>query len=301
MDKVGVLDPPRCSMVFSWLCRLKKPKAFRCKDQKIFDPTLPINSFWKNIVGIMKAIKCISWIFPQNKKTLQHGMLRISLSVSLYLKYMVIPFPLRIFLPNSEQKSLPHWGTPQSNTSQKQGSVSWPISYWESPPWLVEEDAADGDDDGTPISCLAKDKFVPPPKKKHTHVFGCLLGWKTNCVYAQSCTPTWRTKEVSWGVLMFFFDALTHETIGFHAFGDLVGTHLNKRTNKCIYRKASWTGKCPWVYQTTYLQNDPNPAMSRTNHILKQISTRLAPPRHKWINPYKYRVATGVTHLYISR
>ena len=97
MDKVGVLDPPRCSMVFSWLCRLKKPKAFRCKDQKIFDPTLPINSFWKNIVGIMKAIKCISWIFPQNKKTLQHGMLRISLSVSLYLKYMVIPFPLRIF------------------------------------------------------------------------------------------------------------------------------------------------------------------------------------------------------------
>lgn len=231
-------------------------------------------------------------------------MLRISLSVSLYLKTWWYPSPSGFFFPTADKNpNLTERLLSQTLLRSKarcpdqsvyivgiSSMVGWGVRRMMV--MMMEP----------PSFCLAKDKYMCPPQKKtHTHVFGYLLGWKNNCVYAQSCTPTWRTREVSWGVLMFFFDAMTHETIGFHAFGDLAGTELNKRTNKCIYKKASWTGKCPWVYKTTYLQNDPNPAMSRTNHILKQISTKLAPPRYKWINPYKYRDTTGVTHLYISR
>ena len=142
------------------------------------------------------------------KNPLQHGMLRISLSVSLYQKTWWYPSPFRIFLPNSGQKilaslrdsSVKHFSEARLGVLANQlvgisSMVGWGVRrmmlMMMEPPFFV----------------WRKTSMCPPIKKKHTHACFWLSAGvkKNNCVYAQSCTPAWRTRGVSWGVLMFFF------------------------------------------------------------------------------------------------
>ena len=218
-------------------------------------------------------------------------MLRISLSVSLDLKTWWYPSPLQdVSSQRSWTKinaslrdsSVKHFSEARLGVLANQlvgissmvgwGGCGW-WWWWWNPHFLFGE----------------RQMYVPHPQKKtHTHVFGCLLGWKKPLCLCTTLYPYLKNKRS----VLRGFDVLFWRH---HAW--------NHRLS-CIWRSCWDTpqqkNKQMYIQKSKLdrkMSMSPNPAMSRTNNILKQISTKLAPTRHKWINRYKYRVTTGVTHL----